>query len=74
MARRSKASFEKRAREKKKADKAAQKRETRQQRTGDAQPGSPPVATADDLAGYGLISDESSGPQDDPRGGTAGAA
>ncbi|MGH0035526.1 MAG: hypothetical protein ACQGVK_10930 [Myxococcota bacterium] len=60
MARRSKASFEKRAREKKKAEKAAEKREARAQRGDDARPGTPAVATSDDLAGYGLASDEAS--------------
>ncbi|MCG8591727.1 MAG: hypothetical protein MJE66_20710 [Proteobacteria bacterium] len=58
MARRSKASFEKRAREKKKAEKAAQKREARSQRADEAREGDSAVATAEDLAGYGVATDE----------------
>ncbi len=51
MARRSKQSVLKRQRERKKAEKAAAKREDRQQREGDGAR----VAEADDLEGYGLV-------------------
>jgi hypothetical protein len=61
MARRNKASFQKRAREKKKAEKAALKREQRSQRERETPGSEPQVATPDDLADYGLEprSDES---------------
>jgi hypothetical protein len=55
MARRSKQSVLKRQRERKKAEKAAAKREDRLQREGS---GEAKVADQDDLAGYGLVVEE----------------
>jgi hypothetical protein len=60
MARRNKASLFKRQREQKKAEKAAHKREARAQRETPEGASGTPVASAEDLAGYGLS-------QDDPR-------
>jgi len=65
MARRSKTSFQKRNREKKKADKAAQKRDARAQRAEEPRPGEPPVATNEDLADYGFAPDEPGESSDD---------
>ena len=49
-------SFQKRAREKKKAEQAAQKRDLRNARRDEAA-SSETVATRDDLAAYGLVDD-----------------
>lgn len=56
MARKSRTAVLKRQREVKKAEKAAQKREKREARTG--APPSQRVATADDLADYGFDADD----------------
>ena len=56
MARKSRTAVLKRQREVKKAEKQAQKREKREIRK--AAPSSEEVATADDLEGYGFVSDE----------------
>jgi hypothetical protein len=45
----------KRQRELKKAEKAAEKRERRQQERGDGAKQGPQVASYDDLAGYGMV-------------------
>jgi hypothetical protein len=57
MARRSRMSVQKRKRERDKAERAAMKREGRTQREtrDDDESGEPPVATASDLEGYGLV-------------------
>jgi len=49
----------KRQRERKKAEKAAAKREERSTRKSDSDADGVPVASRDDLAGYGLIEPES---------------
>ena len=54
MARRNKASLFKRQREQKKAEKAAHKREARAQRDTPESASGTQVASAEDLAGYGL--------------------
>ncbi len=61
MAGRSKTSFAKRQREKKKAERASEKRERRGQR--EASEESHPVASADDLAALGIEN-----PADEPEG------
>ena len=66
MARKSRTGVLKRQREMKKAEKAALKREKRDQRAEQDSGGSQ-VATADDLAGYGFTSDE-----EDERAGGSG--
>ncbi len=58
MARRNKASVLKRQRERKKAEKAALKRELRVQREPAETEPANRVATSEDLAGYGLVEDE----------------
>lgn len=65
MARRSKASFEKRAREKKKSEKAAMKREARALRGDEPRESDVDVATTEDLAGYGFPVDEPAAPEGD---------
>jgi hypothetical protein len=55
MARRSKMSVQKRLRERKKAEKAAIKREERSQREPDTEGSEDQVATQADLEGYGLV-------------------
>lgn len=45
----------KREREKKQAERAAQKREERARRDGSRSEGGAPVATHDDLEGYGIV-------------------
>ena len=55
MARRNKMSVQKRLRERKKADKAAIKREERLQREPGESGASDQVATQEDLEGYGLV-------------------
>ena len=55
MARRSKMSVQKRLRERKKAEKAAIKREGRAQREPSAEGSEDQVATQADLEGYGLV-------------------
>ena len=57
MARKSRTAVLKRQREVKKAERQAQKREKRELRKEDVPPEST-VATADDLEGYGYVSDE----------------
>ena len=59
MGRRNRMTIMKRQRERKKAEKAAMKREQRQQR--EKTPAEEAVATAEDLEGYGIVpeSDES---------------
>ena len=64
MAKKSKMSVLKRQRERKKAEKAAMKRETRGQKE---RPESD-IATAEDLEGYGLGSESSRPGEDDERG------
>lgn len=54
MGRRTKSSFQKREREKRKAEKASRKRELKEERAQEPRQGSEEVATQDDLAGYGL--------------------
>jgi len=54
MARKSRMSVMKRQRERKKAEKAAIKREERQQRESGANGDGTPVATSEDLEGYGV--------------------
>lgn len=56
MAKKSKMSVLKRQRERKKAEKAAMKRETR----GQKERSDTDVATTEDLEGYGLVSESSS--------------
>ncbi len=58
MARVNKMSVLKRQRERKKAEKAALKREQRGQPSDDVEERDSPIATRDDLAGYGLVVDE----------------
>jgi hypothetical protein len=58
MARVNKMSVLKRQRERKKAEKAALKREQRGQPIEPVEERDSPVATRDDLAGYGLLVDE----------------
>jgi hypothetical protein len=65
MARRSKPGVLKRQRERKKAEKAAWKREQREQRAQHKGEGAGLVATRDDLAGYGLASEAT--PADEER-------
>ena len=66
MARRSKMSVLKRQRERKKAEKAAMKREERSLREPSERGPANPVATADDLAGYGFpVDDEEEGATDE---------
>jgi len=70
MARRSKMSFQKRQREKKKAEKAALKRDERSRREKEPREGGGTVATPDDLADYGFPSGDDEGeaePPDEPR-------
>lgn len=55
MARRNKMSVQKRLRERKKAEKAAIKREERSQREPASSGGVAQVATQEDLEGYGLV-------------------
>jgi len=55
MARRSKMSVQKRLRERKKAEKAAIKRDERSQREPSAESSEDQVATQADLEGYGLV-------------------
>jgi hypothetical protein len=63
MAKKSKMSVLKRQRERKKAEKAAMKRETR----GQKEKSESDIATAEDLEGYGLGSDSSDvGEEDEP--------
>jgi hypothetical protein len=59
MGRRTKTSFQKREREKRKAEKASRKRELREERSSEPKDESEEVATEDDLAGYGLAPEES---------------
>ena len=54
MGRRTKTSFQKREREKRKAEKASRKREIKEERSSEPRDESEVVATEDDLAGYGL--------------------
>ncbi len=61
MARRSKQSVLKRQRERKKAEKAAAKREDRLQREGG---GAAKVADQDDLEGYGLVVEPEEQPEE----------
>jgi hypothetical protein len=63
VAGRSKTSFAKREREKKKAERASEKRARRGQR--EDTPDSNPVASADDLAALGLIDPEDDAPKRD---------
>ena len=65
MAKKSKMSVLKRQRERKKAEKAAMKREER----GQKERSDSDVATAEDLEGYGLGSESSSGGEEDESGG-----
>ena len=58
MGRRTKTSFQKREREKRKAEKASRKRELRDERSQEPKDDSEEVATEDDLAGYGLAPEE----------------
>jgi len=58
MARGSKPSVLKRQRERKKAEKAATKREERAARKEDQEGSGSAVATRDDLAGYGLLPED----------------
>ena len=58
MAKKSKMSVLKRQRERKKAEKAAMKRETRGQK--EKEQSDSDVASAEDLEGYGLVSESSS--------------
>jgi hypothetical protein len=58
MARVNKMSVLKRQRERKKAEKAALKREMRGQPEEPVEVRDSPIATRDDLAGYGLVVDE----------------
>ena len=57
MARRNKASVLKRQRERKKAEKAALKRELRVQREPEPEGPANRVATSEDLEGYGLVTE-----------------
>ena len=54
MGRRTKTSFQKREREKRKVEKASRKRELKEERSQEPRDVSEEVATLDDLAGYGL--------------------
>ncbi len=54
MGRRTKTSFQKREREKRKVEKASRKRELKEERSQEPRDVSEVVATEDDLAGYGL--------------------
>lgn len=71
MARKSKMSVMKRQRERKKAEKAAAKREQRLQRESPEEGSGAQVADRDDLAGYGLVddSDEDQTEDGDPAAG-----
>ena len=61
MAKKSKMSVLKRQRERKKAEKAAMKRETR----GQKERSDTDIATTEDLEGYGLVSESSSNEEED---------
>ena len=61
MAKKSKMSVLKRQRERKKAEKAAMKRETR----GQKERSESDIASAEDLEGYGLVSESSSDEEKD---------
>lgn len=58
MARSNRMSVLKRQRERKKAEKAALKRELREQRTAEKDGSETRVATREDLAGYGVVDEE----------------
>lgn len=62
MARRNRMSVQKRLRERQKAEKAAQKREQRNQRSGGSRDMDELVATQDDLEGYGVIPEDDEEP------------
>jgi hypothetical protein len=64
MAKRSKPGVLKRQRERKKAEKAAWKREQREERAQRKGAAAGLVATRDDLAGYGLTRDDDSEDED----------
>ena len=57
MARRSRQSVQKRLRERKKMEKAEHKRSLRAERQAEAPDEGSRVASVDDLAGYGLVTD-----------------
>lgn len=62
MGRRTKTSFQKREREKRKVEKASRKREIKEERSSEPRDEAVEVATEDDLAGYGLAPE----PEEEP--------